>query len=107
MTSDWGLVVALAGVAIGMLTLAAAHIYTTPKEMHGHLASRVSAGETRASTIESAVAALALRFEGSHARHDEAIDNLTDAVKGLTTEIRELQRQMARGPTHDRRRTQE
>lgn len=67
--------IALAGGLLGWLFKSLA--FKSPRAVQGD-------AERRISTLEAAYGSLSLQVAGTHARHDEALDNLTDAVNRLT-----------------------
>lgn len=67
--------IALAGGLLGWLFKSFA--FKSPRDSQGD-------AERRISTLEAAYGQLSLQVAGTHARHDEALDNLTDAVNRLT-----------------------
>ena len=68
---------ALLGIALGLLGNAVIHLFKSPKETNRDM-------ERRVGMLESLHTTLALNFEGSRSRHDEALENLTNAVERLT-----------------------
>lgn len=71
---------ALFGTLFGFLVT---NFFKSPKEAQGD-------SERRLASLEALHSALALRFEGSHSRHDQALENLTVVVEKLTTKIDRL-----------------
>ena len=72
--------IALLGIALALLGNAIVHLFKSPKESARDM-------ERRVGMLESLHTTLALRFEGSHSRHDEALENLTEAVEKLTSKF--------------------
>jgi hypothetical protein len=83
--------IAILGVMATMIGLGVLWFFMSPKDMQqldrvarDGIASRVTA-------LENAHQALALRFENSHARHDESLENLTHSIDRLTKQIERLE----------------
>lgn len=86
----------LSNEALALWTLVAAFIawaalnfFTSPKESHNNVNARLS-------SLEAAHQTLALRFEGSFARHDESLEHLTESIDNLTAEMKALQQMVAK-----------
>jgi len=71
------LVYGLYCIAGAVLVWALTNLFKGPRELQGD-------AERRISTLETLYAALSLKVEGTHARHDLALDSLTKAVEKLT-----------------------
>lgn len=82
MTPDFWALISILGVLLGAIIL---HFFQSPKDAHGALSSRLT-------NLESAHTTLALRFEGTFAKHDGAISHLTKAIEELTDEVKNLQK---------------
>jgi hypothetical protein len=64
----------IAGAIVGWVIL---NFFRSPNVSLGEAERRISA-------LEAAYGSLSLKVEGSYARHDEALESLTDAVRRLT-----------------------
>lgn len=73
----WSLLLAFVGAVI-------LWFFVSPKEQGNMMATRLN-------TLELAHQQLALRFEGSHARHDESLENLTHAIERLASKIERIE----------------
>jgi hypothetical protein len=89
---DWGLY----GVAFSILVFTIRTIFKGPKEISAE-------SDRRLLLLEANYSTLALRVEGTHGRHEEALENLTNAVERLTGR---LDRWMENGNGGSGRRTQ-
>lgn len=72
--------VAFFGIVVGFFVT---NFFRSPKESQGAI-------ERRLTNVEALHTALALRFEGSYSRHDQALENLTVVVERLTSRIERL-----------------
>lgn len=75
-------------IAVGLLSIATVwllSIYKSPRDVSNEMGARLTA-------VENDHELLARRFE----RHDVAVLNLTEAVKGLTVEMSKLRDEMGR-----------
>lgn len=84
----------LSSEAIALWTLVATvvsglilYFFVSPRDQHANQAARLTA-------LENAHQALALRFENSHATHDESLNNLTESIDRLTRQIERLETHM-------------
>ncbi len=75
---------AIVGVIVTIAAVAAAWFFIGPKEAGQLMSQRLTA-------LELAHQSLALRFESSHARHDESLENLTHSIDRLTKQIERLE----------------
>jgi hypothetical protein len=73
---DWGLY----ALTFSILVYTAKTIFKGPKEISAE-------SDRRLLLLETNYAGLALRVEGTHGRHEEALENLTKAVERLTGRI--------------------
>lgn len=70
-------------VALAIILYIVRASFRTPKDADAELESRIRA-------LETGYLALAVKTEGTHGRHEEAIDNLADNVKWLAEEVKRL-----------------
>lgn len=73
---------------IGFLAM---YYFKGPKEYSQDQQKQQDAMSTRVTALEGAHQGLALRFENSHARHDESLDNLTEAIKALSVKLERIE----------------
>lgn len=82
---------AILGVIMTMTGLGALWFFMSPKEQLQLDRMERNATAARLTQLENAHQALALRFENSHARHDESLENLTHSIDRLTKQIERLE----------------
>lgn len=73
---DFQQAVTLAGIAGAVLAWVLSHLFKSPRDQQGDAERRVQA-------LETLYTSLALKVENTYGRHDEAIENLTNAVQRL------------------------
>lgn len=82
---------AILGVMATIAGLGALWFFASPKEQLQMDRMERAAQAQRLTQLENAHQALALRFENSHARHDESLENLTHSIDRLTKQIERLE----------------
>lgn len=74
---ETSVLLSLAALAGGLCGWLVKSLFKGPRELQGD-------AERRIATLETLYTALSLKVEGTYARHDEALENLTSAVERLT-----------------------
>lgn len=83
--------IAIIVLIVTVASLGAGWFFMSPKDMQQLDRVARDAMASRVTSIENAHQALALRFENSHARHDESLENLTHSIDRLTKQIERLE----------------
>jgi hypothetical protein len=74
---DTSVLITIAGSVGGLFGWYIHNQFKSPRDVQGDAERRISA-------LETLYAGLSLKVEGTHARHDLALDSLTKAVEKLT-----------------------